>query len=283
VSQDGRYVASGGWDQVVAVWDRQERRVRTLRKHAGQVRDVEFFPGTHELVSVGTDGLVQWWNVDTEETRTLHRADSEAYRVGIAADGRYVIATTKAGPVIVIDRTDRTGGAVQVAKGPTRRSNEALVVGDRLFATSQDGALYAWSMADLAAAPTVHRLGSGVTRTIAYAPGSGLLVTNWGSSIVTSTVEGRVVARHSLPGYGVNDLVVSADERYVAAATSNGDIFMVDLERGDVAVRKVSDDQSRAVLFTADDRALYTTDSNGRVLRCDVSRWKFFADRAYQQ
>jgi WD40 repeat protein/tRNA A-37 threonylcarbamoyl transferase component Bud32 len=64
ISPDGRWLASGGVDQSIRLWDLDQRReVRQLRGHRAAVKSLAFSPDGRSLVSGGYDGTVRFWDV----------------------------------------------------------------------------------------------------------------------------------------------------------------------------------------------------------------------------
>jgi ribosomal RNA-processing protein 9 len=63
VSSDGRFVAAGGRDCVVRLFDRRSRdtEVQTLRGHNGPVSALSFQTGSHALFSGSHDRTVKYW------------------------------------------------------------------------------------------------------------------------------------------------------------------------------------------------------------------------------
>ncbi|CAK9029917.1 U3 small nucleolar RNA-interacting protein 2 (RRP9 homolog) (U3 small nucleolar ribonucleoprotein-associated 55 kDa protein) (U3 snoRNP-associated 55 kDa protein) (U3-55K), partial [Durusdinium trenchii] len=65
LSSDGRYLASGGRDRFVRVWDtRTNELVDSFKGHRGAVSGVAFQKGTHRLYSASHDRSVRAWDVD---------------------------------------------------------------------------------------------------------------------------------------------------------------------------------------------------------------------------
>lgn len=66
VSRDGRYAASGGWDQMVRIWDMETGEIlQLLEGHENNVNVVAFSPDGKQLLSGGYDGRLILWDVES--------------------------------------------------------------------------------------------------------------------------------------------------------------------------------------------------------------------------
>ena len=70
-SPDGRELYAGGWDGVVRVWDAQTRielpNRRSVQHHRSWIADMAFLPGTHQLVTAGSDRCIRLWGTELAE------------------------------------------------------------------------------------------------------------------------------------------------------------------------------------------------------------------------
>lgn len=87
LSPDGRWLASGGDDHVVRVWNvAQGRPARVLEGHRAVVWVLAFSPDGRSLASAGDDKEVRLWDLETGAARTLPAADI-VYSVSFSPDG----------------------------------------------------------------------------------------------------------------------------------------------------------------------------------------------------
>jgi WD40 repeat protein len=67
-SPDGRFLATGGLDQIVIVWDVSSRtRWAILTGHDDIVTSLDFSPDGQTLASAGGDHAVVLWTLDPQE------------------------------------------------------------------------------------------------------------------------------------------------------------------------------------------------------------------------
>jgi WD40 repeat protein len=101
VSKDGRTMASGGYENVIHLWDLEESRpLKQLLGHSNAVRALCFTRDSSELVSGGDDGTVLIWDVRSHKALETIRAEVGAVqaisvksgdrRLAISGDSNHV-------------------------------------------------------------------------------------------------------------------------------------------------------------------------------------------------
>jgi WD40 repeat protein/uncharacterized caspase-like protein len=89
-SPDGRYVATGGVDQTIRIWETAAgRELRTLAGHAGAVKALAFSPDGQTLASGGSDGRIRFWAVASGRETASFAAHAQAVTaLAFSPDGR---------------------------------------------------------------------------------------------------------------------------------------------------------------------------------------------------
>lgn len=156
VSADGKLLATAGGDKLVKLWDLPtHREIAKLEGHVAQVLSLAFNADATQLVSGGADQQLKVWDVKTRERITTLGAPTSAVNAAIwSPAGPTVIAVTNAGAASrFTDLTSHNG--TQSSESAKERKLEAADValhcvaatanGERVFAGSQDGRIFAWS------------------------------------------------------------------------------------------------------------------------------------------
>jgi WD40 repeat protein len=95
-SPDGKYLASGSWDEMVRLWNVQTGQVRVLGKNCSRINCIAFSPNGEQVAACSLDGRIRVWNVHTSKSRTIgecHGINSSAF----SGDGKSIIAGSQDG------------------------------------------------------------------------------------------------------------------------------------------------------------------------------------------
>ena len=142
ISEDGRWIAHGGDDGTLALYDRTSRRTRDLAGHTGRIRHALFVDGGKQLLSSDSDGVVRRWDL-TEMPPTELSAGGEAIdRLAVSGDGA-TIATVDATNGV---STWNTATGAHVALGTADSRVTALAfAGDHVVTGTTEGIVTLWA------------------------------------------------------------------------------------------------------------------------------------------
>ncbi|MBF2000640.1 MAG: AAA-like domain-containing protein [Synechococcales cyanobacterium M58_A2018_015] len=88
-SADGSLLASAGQDQIVRLWNREQRLAAELKGHQGWIRSISFSPKGSLLATAGFDG-VRLWETTGRQVAWLREHRGPAMAVSFSPDGQTI-------------------------------------------------------------------------------------------------------------------------------------------------------------------------------------------------
>ncbi|MFE2132027.1 NB-ARC domain-containing protein [Streptomyces sp. NPDC059466] len=262
ISPDGTWLATGGDDRAVRIWDVATGRITaTLTDHASRVTAVAISPDGTWIATGDNSGAVRIWDVATGQiTATLAGRDGPLSAVAISPDGTW-LATRADGTVRIWDAA--TGQSTATLTGHAGRVYAVAISPDGtwLATSSRDRTVRIW---DAATGRTTATLTSQTGRVIALAisPDGTWLATgdNIGAVRLWDAATGRTTTTltgHTDPVYAV---AISPDGTWLASV-ADGTVRIWDTTtRGTVGA--LTGHTSRV-----DAAAIPATSSRGRTVR----------------
>lgn len=268
-SPDGRWIATGGQDYVVRVWDAKSLTLaRSLKGHTGEVNWVAFAPDSRSLVSASDDQTARIWDVATgTERRALRTPDSMVVAALFSPDGQRVILGCR--DFLVTEWAADTGERIRQWKF-ARDGLECLdcsANGEWLACCSTDkGDILLWRR-DSGKPRRLHHPSGALC--VAFSPDSKQLAStlSYGEVIIWDVAQGKVV--QELPRHAHRSVSVawSPDGKHLACGSMHGALVLFDLTMKPPKKHILHGHEKDlwGVGFTPDSRRIYSASRDGSV------------------
>jgi WD40 repeat protein len=234
IAQDGSWLASGGGDRSVRIWDPDTGQLRREFRVRGPVTAVAIAPDGSWLASAGEDGSVRIWDLVTGEQRAVLAGHARwVAAVAIAPDGSW-LASAGDGPVRIWDPV--TGKRLRTLTGHARWVEAVAIAPDGSWLASggEDGSVRIWDpvTGEQRAVLDGH---AGLVEAVAIAPDGSWLASGGedGSVRIWDPVTGEqraVLAAHADRVWAV---AIAPDGSWLASAGEDGSVRIWDPVTGE--------------------------------------------------
>ncbi|HLG15262.1 MAG TPA: PilT/PilU family type 4a pilus ATPase [Blastocatellia bacterium] len=146
-SRDDSFLASGGGDRTVRIWEVASQQLLHTMEHGEWVNDVAFVPSGQAVASVARDGSIKMWSVKTGQLLgTIQAHQQNATSVTFSPDGSRLISGGDEGTIRVFNlREKKMEGGVNAHAGWVWHL-AFTSLGDRLLSAGGDHLARVWRL-----------------------------------------------------------------------------------------------------------------------------------------
>jgi WD40 repeat protein/serine/threonine protein kinase len=273
-SDDGKTIASAGWDKKVRLWDASTWKTRrVLEGHTDYVSCVAISPDSRVVASGSGDHTVKLWDAASgQEVRTLRGHTGGLFSVAFSPDGRALASASQDGTIRTWDVA--TGKEVHTLRGHTGAVLRVAYSRDgrRLASAGFEGNVKIWDPATGRHVRTIHAdilfaMGVAFNR-----DGTRLAVGGWDKAVKLWDPEtGEEVLSLRDHTDTVTDVAFSRDGRLLASASLDKSVTVWDAtpwgggERGEALSLGGPGDALISLLYSPDGRQLASAGFDGIV------------------
>ncbi|WP_423808548.1 WD40 repeat domain-containing protein, partial [Planktothrix prolifica] len=231
-SPDGKFIASGSWDNTVKLWKLDGTLVTTLKGHENSVNSVAFSPDGKFIASGSWDNIVKLWKLDGTLVTTLKGHENVVNSVAFSPDGKF-IASGSSDKTVKLWKLD--GTLVTTLKGHENVVSSVAFSPDGKFIASGswDKTVKLWKL-DGTLVTTLKGHESDVLG-VAFSPKGDVIASGSGYNTVKLWNFNRdELLKHacsSITGYLRNNPNPSDDERRLCGEKASGKVLFLQGEK----------------------------------------------------
>ncbi len=226
VSFDGHWIVSGSVDNTIKIWSAQTKKLQqTLLGHTYSISTIAISPDAQFIVSGSWDNTLKIWSLDTGELqRTLVGHSNSVTSVAISKDGEWIVSGSADSTIKIWYR--ETGELQRTLTYHTKTIKSVAISIDAkwVFSCSWDNTIKIWSVETGQIQRTIP--GDAQEIFLAISPDSQWIAsTSTDKAIQIRSVETGEIVK-TLTGHlnGVNAVVFSPNQLFLASGSSNGEI-----------------------------------------------------------
>ncbi len=223
-SPDGRWLASGGTDEIIRVWDLAKGTVaRELAGHTNAITGLAFGPDG-ALYSVSDDHTTRRWAPGATAAEVLATLTDSLNAVALSPDGKSLAVGCETGELFLLDPATGARQRVMGRRGRPIYAVHFSADGTELASGNWAGETQRWRVSDGAELEVLQRHG-GPVLALAFSPAGQLASAGRDTAILVVALGGeapepvKLLAGHTQKIYG---LAWSSDGAYLASAGSDG-------------------------------------------------------------
>ncbi|NER80264.1 MAG: TIR domain-containing protein [Leptolyngbya sp. SIO1D8] len=217
-SPDGQIIASGGFDEVVRLWDAKGNPIGQLEGHTDAIWSVAFSPSGEAIASASSDGTVRLWDYQGNSLgQPLQGHEGHVKTVAFSPDGTQIVTGDESGAVRLWSRQGTPLRPPWQANGRSTVWSAAFSPeGNQIISGRADGLIHLWNTEGTLLNTLLGHTGTVIA--VAFSP-DGQLIASGGEDDIIRLWDRQGNLLHQLEGHedNVTSLAFSPNSQWIAS------------------------------------------------------------------